>query len=216
MSSYKRVQIDEIVTREPRSGKAETALLSESVEKVGLLHAPVVVPDGKRFRLVAGAGRMAAARQVGQKAVWVLILDTEPDSPHAKLAFLDENLLRTPLPPAMEDEQWAARKRLLEQIDPGNKPDEKAKAGAKKGGRGKKRKPSPESGKGFAKPPSKETNAREQSEASHRVDGSARGTWDLYVSGSLTQSQVDVLVTIKDPIVQEQVARESVGKTVAG
>lgn len=219
-SPYKRIDISDIVgIRAPRSGKAETEILSESIKQIGILHAPVVVADGGRFRLIAGASRLAAAKQAGQESVWALVLDTAANSPQAKLAFLDENLLRTELPQAMVDEQWHARKKLLEKLDPSTKPEAKKKAGGAhgaKGGRGKKKNPSAKSADGYpSKPPSDEPSARQQSLASHRVEGSAQGTWELYSDGKLTQSQVDALVTIKDQEKQEQVANQAAGKSVA-
>lgn len=83
--------------------------------------------------------------------------------------------MRVEIPPAMRDEQWAARRKLVLQLDPAAAPEAKKKAGGKKAGRGRPAaKGCPESGQ--ANPPSKEPNARAEQEALRRVEGSAEGT----------------------------------------
>lgn len=196
-----------------RGDKSDARLLSESLQKIGVLHAPIVAEEGSEFRLIAGAGRCNAAREAGIEKVWCYVFPHDADSPEARLAFFDENLMRVELPQAMRDEQWAARKKLVEQIDPSQKAEAKQRAGAKQGGKGKK-KPATKSGAGKRKP-SDEPDARQQSEAAHRVDGAAASTWELYAAGELGKSQVDALITIKDQQVQAEVARDSVGKGVA-
>ncbi len=184
-----------------------------------MLHAPVVVKDGDWYRLIAGAGRCASAKDAGFRKIWVCVLPYEPDSPHFKLAFFDENLMRVQLPPAVIDEQFKARRALIEQIDPSQKPEEKKKAAGShgvKGGRGKKKQENPatENVAGFRRPSDKPEQKKER-EAVHRREGASPDVWELYVEGKLKQSQMDKLVTVKDPVKQLEIAEMSVGKSVA-
>lgn len=105
--------------------------LAESMANVGLLHPVVITPDD---RLVAGARRLAAARQLGWTEIPVHVVDI----PSLLQAEKDENVLREPFLPteavaigrALEDE-IAARNAATQR--------EAGKKGGSQGGRGKKK-----------------------------------------------------------------------------
>ena len=75
--------------------------LKESIKEVGLLFPPLVRKTDKGLKLVAGAHRVEAARQLGWKTITVEIDRSHDDSDDSEkwagIAEVDENLIRRTL-----------------------------------------------------------------------------------------------------------------------
>jgi hypothetical protein len=61
----------------PASADADVEALAESIRQLGLLQPLAVVRAGGRFRVVAGANRLAAARLAGLTAVPCIVIDAQ-------------------------------------------------------------------------------------------------------------------------------------------
>jgi ParB-like chromosome segregation protein Spo0J len=213
-SPYRLIKLSDIhSTRSPRADAAGLKFLEESASKIGVLQAPVVAParKGGGYRLIAGSSRLAVLKRSGVKEAWCHVLNHVEDTPQTKLAFIVENLERTELPPAERDGMFAARRKLIEQIDPTQVPRAKQSAGGKKAGKGR----SIGADKSSAPiRPSKTAEGKSEQRAIARKTKVADVVVDLYANDELKQSQVDELVKIKDHEKQAEVARAVVGKTV--
>lgn len=199
--------------RAGRADKPQRKLFEKSIETIGLLQAPVVSRVGREgYRLLAGAGRIEAARAAGLERVWCLVFPENAESPKAKLAFLHENLRRTELTKGERDSHEAAAARLEASLDPASTPKAKQVQGGKKAGRGRST-GSPKSGTPIR--PSKAPDARRRQDAVRRDAGLAPSAMELYVADELKQSQVDELVKVKDPELQADLAEQAVGMTLA-
>ncbi|HPD15828.1 MAG TPA: ParB N-terminal domain-containing protein [Planctomycetota bacterium] len=82
-----------------RHTDSELDALATSFRRIGMLH-PIVVSDRQRCRVVAGHGRLAAAKRAGLTHVPVLIAPDLDDPDRKLLARLDENLHRKPFSPS--------------------------------------------------------------------------------------------------------------------
>lgn len=92
-----KVRIEDI----DASGRFRTHLgsidaLAESIAEVGLLHPPVVTPD---LKLVAGARRLAALKQLGRTETEVRFAQDLDDALSLLKAERDENICRDEMPP---------------------------------------------------------------------------------------------------------------------
>lgn len=118
--------------------ETKIAQLAESIREVGLL-SPVVCysPDEQTMDMVAGAHRLAAAKQLGWEKIDAIIL--EGDELHAQLAEIDENLMRSELTATQQAEHLQRRKEIWEAMrERENKPDQLEQVSdGRKGGRGK-------------------------------------------------------------------------------
>lgn len=93
----------------PRRTVGDLSELKASIAALGLLHPLLVTQRGDRYLVVAGARRLAAARELGLSHVPALVRElTETERQEAMLV---ENLQRTDLAPL---EEAASFKRLLE------------------------------------------------------------------------------------------------------
>lgn len=90
--------------------------LAESMQQVGLLN-PVTIDYG--YKLIAGAHRIAAAKKLGWEFIPCTMLDME--EMQAKLAELDENLIRNQGSVIEQGEWLAEKKRIYEQLHPETK-----------------------------------------------------------------------------------------------
>lgn len=213
-SKYQEIVLSDVIgVRKPRADNAELKVFEESLSKIGLLQAPVIVPDGKKWRLVAGASRFASLLKAGKSRATCLVFPFPMESPEARLAFVDENLIRKELPSATRDAMWAERQKILAQIDPSTTTLARKAAGGKKAGKGR---PADIGGPKTGPPikPSRESEVRKGAEAAHRKEGSSKKVWGLYAKGDLKQTQVDQIVTLPAET-QNEVAQEVVGKTIA-
>jgi ParB family transcriptional regulator, chromosome partitioning protein len=212
-SVYEIVQLSSIRGRKPRGDRRDIGMLAESISQVGeMIHAPVVVENGQGYELIAGANRLAAAKKLGWESVRCLVLDQVPNSISAKLAFIDENIMRVELPSADRDKLFIARRQLVEQLDPSQAPK------ARKGGRPKKPKKSDknktsDAASEVSRSKSDEPQERQTSRATRRQREAAPDVYQMYAGGDLKQTQLDELVAIKDPETQLEVAQEVVGLT---
>lgn len=86
----------------PRKKFDQEALdkLTESIRQVGILEPILVVPDGERYRIVAGERRYRAALAAGLQEVAVLIRELTPEQEFE--VMLTENLQRADLDPIEE------------------------------------------------------------------------------------------------------------------
>jgi ParB-like chromosome segregation protein Spo0J len=114
--------------------KVIAALKDSIVSGVGIIEPPVVRRDGKGFRLIAGANRIEAARQLGHKTIGVEIRSGKPDRDRDELAQIDENLVRMKLTPSEEAKVLKRRKAIYEAKHPETKG---GVAGGKAGGNGR-------------------------------------------------------------------------------
>lgn len=74
--------------------------LARSLREVGQIQPVLVRRAGERYRLVAGERRWRAARQVGQREIYALVLESEPrELEKDRLLQLVENLQREDLDP---------------------------------------------------------------------------------------------------------------------
>lgn len=85
MSDYQSNQIKLINTSlidphpdNPRKNIGDVSDLAASVKANGLLSPLSVVPNGKRYRVIAGHRRLAACKQAGTGAVPCFVLDLDP------------------------------------------------------------------------------------------------------------------------------------------
>jgi hypothetical protein len=114
--------VDDIVVGERRRhiDQAKVIELAENIRENGLLH-PVVITltprdadeGGPEARLVAGAHRLEAVKQLGYSEVRVTV--AELGKTEAEIAELDENLVRHELSPAERAQHFARRKELFDQ-----------------------------------------------------------------------------------------------------
>ncbi|MGO4872787.1 MAG: ParB/RepB/Spo0J family partition protein [Roseiarcus sp.] len=91
------------------------ALIAASIEQVGRLEHPIVVrPAGDGYKLTIGAHRLAAMKSLGwtELTVGEHVVVRDDDEPTAKLAEIDENLVRHDLNALDRALFLAARKRV--------------------------------------------------------------------------------------------------------
>lgn len=74
---------------------AHVEAIAASIALIGLKQPIVVRPDGNRYRLVAGAHRLAAVQKLGHADIDAIIENIDDDE--ARLVEIDENLMRREL-----------------------------------------------------------------------------------------------------------------------
>jgi len=89
-------------------------LLKQSMTMVGLLNPITVVRIGDTYKLVAGAHRLEAAKELGWERVTVSV--RELDEVHAEMTEIDENLSQRGLTALEQGEHLLRRDELLMQI----------------------------------------------------------------------------------------------------
>lgn len=90
----------------------KVAELMESIKANGLLN-PITLDQN--FNLVAGLHRLTACKLIGFKEIECHIITCE-DQDQARLAEIDENLIRTELDTLQRSELWLERDRILERM----------------------------------------------------------------------------------------------------
>ena len=113
------VQIADIIIEKRKLPLREHTLdtLKESIKEVGLLFPPLVRKTDKGLKLVAGAHRIEAARQLGFKTIAVEIeREHAGDEKWAGIAEVDENLVRRSLSKAERAKIVGARYKLVGKI----------------------------------------------------------------------------------------------------
>ncbi|QSJ19084.1 ParB N-terminal domain-containing protein [Nostoc sp. UHCC 0702] len=108
------VPIDQIqVGRNRRPVKGEKVDdLKESIKANGLLN-PITVDQ--KLNLIAGLHRLTACKLLGLEAIECNIV-TYQDSDQARLAEIDENLIRNELEPLERSELWLERDQIMERM----------------------------------------------------------------------------------------------------
>jgi ParB family chromosome partitioning protein len=95
---------------------AHIEAIAASIAQSGL-HAPVIVrPEGNRYRLIAGAHRMAACRSLGWTTIDAIIQNVEGDE--ARLIEIDENLMRRELSALDRAISLSDRKAIYDRLFP--------------------------------------------------------------------------------------------------
>lgn len=116
--SISRISVNHTKRRPVKQQKV--AELMESIRANGLLN-PITIDQ--KFNLIAGLHRLTAYQMLGLEEIECNILDCE-DNVQARLAEIDENLIRSELEPLERSELWLERDLLLEQMGlrakPGN------------------------------------------------------------------------------------------------
>jgi ParB/RepB/Spo0J family partition protein len=109
------VQIEDIIIEKRKLQLRERTLdaLKESIKQVGLLFPPLVRKTAKGYKLVAGAHRIEAARQLGWKTIPIDIERSQTDDKWAEVAEIDENLIRRSLSQAEKSKIVGQRFKLL-------------------------------------------------------------------------------------------------------
>jgi ParB family transcriptional regulator, chromosome partitioning protein len=108
------VPIDQIqigLNRRPVKGE-KVKELKESIKTNGLLN-PITVDQ--KYNLIAGLHRLTACKLLGLEAVECNIV-TYQDSYQARLAEIDENLIRNELEPLERSELWLERDQILDRM----------------------------------------------------------------------------------------------------
>jgi ParB family chromosome partitioning protein len=90
------------------------ARLKNSIAVVGLQHPITVAKRDGGYRLLAGAHRLTAFRELGMERISANVV--ELDDVHAELVELDENLARNELSPAERSAAIARRKAIYERL----------------------------------------------------------------------------------------------------
>ncbi|BAZ70648.1 ParB family protein (plasmid) [Fischerella sp. NIES-4106] len=90
----------------------KVAELMESIKANGLLN-PITLDQD--FNLVAGLHRLTACKLIGFQEIECHIITCE-DTDHARLAEIDENLIRSELDALERSELWLERDRILERM----------------------------------------------------------------------------------------------------
>lgn len=114
-----RIEIDLITipTNRYRSVRPETVeSLVDSIRTLGQLQ-PILVTEN--HRLIAGYHRYLALKKLGATDVYVTVFDTKEAD--ARMAEIDENLIRSELTALERGEHLAERKRLYEAMHPETK-----------------------------------------------------------------------------------------------
>lgn len=113
-----QIEIERVNIGDSRRGvdKATVEKLAESMTQVGLLN-PITIDHG--YNLIAGAHRVEAAKKLGWKLIDCTMIDIE--DLQAKLAELDENLVRNQGTVIEQGEWLAEKKKIYEQLHPETK-----------------------------------------------------------------------------------------------
>ena len=122
--SATKIRVTDIVVAPNRVRKLRDDTVNELAELIterGLLQPIVVRPRGtSNFWLVAGRHRLEAVRKLGHDSIRAVILDGI-NADAARLAEIDENLVRADLSPAERALHHAERNRLYEKVHPETK-----------------------------------------------------------------------------------------------
>lgn len=103
---------------------AHVEAIASSISLINLTQPIVVRPDGNRYRLVAGAHRLAAVQKLGHADIDAIIENIDDDE--ARLVEIDENLMRRELSALDRAIFLAERKTVYDTLYP-----ETAKSGRK-------------------------------------------------------------------------------------
>ncbi|MBF2009390.1 MAG: ParB N-terminal domain-containing protein [Chlorogloeopsis fritschii C42_A2020_084] len=109
-----RIAINKIkigVNRRPLNGE-KVKELKESIQAMGLLN-PITV-DGD-YKLIAGLHRLTACQMLGLEEIECNVVNYE-DTEQARLAEIDENLIRNELEPLERHELWLEREQILQKL----------------------------------------------------------------------------------------------------
>lgn len=109
---------------------AHVEAIAASIALINLMQPIVVRPDGNRYRLVAGAHRLAAVQKLGHSDIDAIIENLTVDE--ARLVEIDENLMRRELSALDRAIFLAERKEVYDALNPETvRPGRKAKETAK-------------------------------------------------------------------------------------
>ena len=96
------------------------AALAENIQEIGRLRQPIEVRvSGGSYALIAGAHRLAAVKRLGWKTIPAFVFEASDDE--ARLAEIDENLVRHELNPLDRASFLAARQEVWERLYPDTK-----------------------------------------------------------------------------------------------
>lgn len=114
-----------------RKDLGDLTSLVASIEDIGLLHPIVVVPDGEKFRLIAGQRRLAAYRQLKRRVIPARIARNVGDLTKELRAQCDENTCRLDFTPSELVEAGLAIENLVKPLKVANHRDGSAAGGRK-------------------------------------------------------------------------------------
>ena len=106
----KRVKVKDIVIEKRiREAYGELKSLADSIDKFGVIHNPVVTPEGDKFKLIAGGRRMTAIKTILEWDDVLVDVRKEVGPLLLKELELEENLQRKQL-------TWEEEVKAKEQI----------------------------------------------------------------------------------------------------
>jgi N6-adenosine-specific RNA methylase IME4 len=149
-----------------RKDMGDIAGLAASIEAVGLLHAPVIKPDGT---LVAGQRRIEAAKAIGWDLIPVHVVTNLDEAEKFLTAEMDENTCRQDFLPSEAVSAAAAIRAVLEPLAKKAQADG-GKEGGKSSGRGRKK----NRGRANYPKPKQDESARTSNSAAKKVGMSRR------------------------------------------
>ena len=232
---FREIPLVHIRSRQTRYTEDDLKGLSESIGIIGLLNPITVVPRAEedRYEVVAGAGRLAAAKAKGHKTIWCAIVPHTATSAAAELIYLHENIHRLPLTDFEHDVALTRMLRLTQELN-----EERTTAAAQRraaaagvkgaesgklGGRGKKKKNPPRQTLPQGVSATKEARASEREGehgtafvarqagiaprtvrvAAQRSEQAARSVLTAYGESKLTRQQVTLFSRLEKPEQEE-------------
>jgi ParB-like chromosome segregation protein Spo0J len=80
--------------RRKEEKEEDLTVLATNISKHGLLNAITVIPDGKKYKVIAGRRRLAACKKIGMKTITAFVKTDLPEDTDIKLVTSSENTVR--------------------------------------------------------------------------------------------------------------------------
>lgn len=80
--------------RRKKENTEDLDVLATNISKHGLLNAITVIPDGEKYKVIAGRRRLAACKQIGMKTITAFVKTDLPEDTDIKLVTSSENTVR--------------------------------------------------------------------------------------------------------------------------
>lgn len=194
------VAISEVVVGKRMRAVGNVAELAASIKEVGLLN-PITITKDKR--LVAGAHRLKACKELGWKTISAITVTL--DDLDREMAEIDENLIRNELTQLEQCLQIARRKEIYEIKHPETK---KGTAGGKASGRSRRGEKRTKETVSFVRDTAKKTGKTKRTVSTKASVGEKLGKKAAKIAGTVIEdSQKDLLMlaNIKDEEKQDAI-----------
>ena len=113
-AKYQQIEIEDIEVPKGRRPIGDLTLLKESMKEHGQLEPIIVTEAEDGYRLVAGAHRFTAAKELGNKKIYAHIMKL--DHLTSKLIEIEENLVRNELKELEQCRCHKQRKTIMEKL----------------------------------------------------------------------------------------------------